>query len=391
MSTTSLVSADDVFTILAILFSIVMSGVFLEKTKVGGYLSAPLIIIVLAIVFSNSGILPFTSPVYDVMWGYAVPLAIPLLLLRANIKKIIYEGGYVFVAFILAATGTILGAAIFFSLTGLVDDEGKAASALLASWIGGSANFVATIEALKPEDNSIVIAALAADNIVGNSFYLLLLIFASAAPLARLFPSSDLIDQREKLKPNQHERESEPGSLTIQNLAVMMTLSSVICAVGFFLEHIFSLPALGILTISFLSVLVANMFADNISKLNGDFDMGMFLMFLFFAAIGASADIQQAIESAPVFILFLVVISVCNLSILFMGGRLFKIGLPALLVGATSCALGAPNAAALAGAKGWNSLITPGILVGILGYAIGTYIGVFISMLLVSGSYSALF
>lgn len=377
MNTVSLVPADDVFSILAILFSIVMCGISLEKTKVGGYLSAPLIIIVLAIIFSNSGILPFTSPVYDVMWSYAVPLAIPLLLLRANIKKIIHEGGYVFVAFILAAAGTILGAVIFFNLAGLIDDEAKTVSALLASWIGGSANFVSTIEALKPENNSIVLAALAADNIVGNSFYLLLLIFASAAPLVRLFPEHDLTDQRLIIKHNQRKKESKGGSFTIQKLAVMMALSSAICAIGFLIEHIFSLPALGILIISFLSVLIANVFADSISKLDGDFDVGMFLMFLFFAAIGASANIQQAIESAPVFILFLGLISVCNLSILFLGGRIFKIGLPALLVGATSCALGAPNAAALAGARGWDSLITPGILVGILGYAIGTYIGVF--------------
>ena len=37
--------------------------------------------------------------------------------------------------------------------------------------------------------------------------------------------------------------------------------------------------------------------------------------------------------------------------------------------------LGATTAPALAATRGWNSLVTPGVLVGVLGYALGTFIG----------------
>ncbi len=41
-----------------------------------------------SILFANFNIIPTTSPVYDIIWDYAVPIAIPLLLLKADIRKI---------------------------------------------------------------------------------------------------------------------------------------------------------------------------------------------------------------------------------------------------------------------------------------------------------------
>ena len=46
------------------------------------------------------------------------------------------------------------------------------------------------------------------------------------------------------------------------------------------------------------------------------------------------------------------------------------------MTASNACILGPATAAGLAGTKGWKTLVTPGILVGILGYAIGNFIGV---------------
>ena len=43
---------------------------------------------------------------------------------------------------------------------------------------------------------------------------------------------------------------------------------------------------------------------------------------------------------------------------------------------------GPPTSAALAISNGWNALIVPGMLVGIYGYIIGNYFGVFVGNML---------
>jgi uncharacterized membrane protein len=57
-------------------------------------------------------------------------------------------------------------------------------------------------------------------------------------------------------------------------------------------------------------------------------------------------------------------------------GKLLKLDLAELMIAANACILGPATAAALAAGHGWRDLVTPGMLTGILGYAVGTFIGV---------------
>ena len=49
--------------------------------------------------------------------------------------------------------------------------------------------------------------------------------------------------------------------------------------------------------------------------------------------------------------------------------------LPELIIASNAAVLGATTAPALAATKGWRDLVTPGVLVGVLGYALGTFLG----------------
>jgi uncharacterized membrane protein len=53
-----------------------------------------------------------------------------------------------------------------------------------------------------------------------------------------------------------------------------------------------------------------------------------------------------------------------------------KLDLAEVMIASNACILGPAPAAALAASKGWQPLVAPGILVGLLGYAIATFIGV---------------
>ena len=59
----------------------------------------------------------------------------------------------------------------------------------------------------------------------------------------------------------------------------------------------------------------------------------------------------------------------------FVIGRWCRFSLPELITASNAAILGATTVPALAAAKGWRNLVTPGILVGVFGYALGTFIG----------------
>jgi uncharacterized membrane protein len=72
---------------------------------------------------------------------------------------------------------------------------------------------------------------------------------------------------------------------------------------------------------------------------------------------------------------------VVHLVVLVIVGRLFRLDLAEVMIASNACILGPAPAAALAASKGWQPLVAPGILVGMFGYAIGTFIGVALAAL----------
>ena len=87
MSEAILISADQHWILWAVLLSAAAFGVIAEKTKWGSKLSAVVLSILTAFVLSNLSIIPTAAPAYDVVWSYLVPLAIPLLLFKADLKR----------------------------------------------------------------------------------------------------------------------------------------------------------------------------------------------------------------------------------------------------------------------------------------------------------------
>jgi uncharacterized membrane protein len=78
---------------------------------------------------------------------------------------------------------------------------------------------------------------------------------------------------------------------------------------------------------------------------------------------------------APLLVGLVCILLTVHLAVLLSLGFLCKLTLPELLTASNAAILGATTAPAMAAAKGWRDQITPGVLVGVLGYALGTFIG----------------
>lgn len=135
-----------------------------------------------------------------------------------------------------------------------------------------------------------------------------------------------------------------------------------------------------ILTI--VAVALASIFPKFFASLRGAQEMGTFLIYIFFVAIGCPADLWSVITNAPLLFVFCAIIAGINILWTLGIGKVFKLPIEELTVSSNANLGGPSSAAAMAVAKGYNDLIIPAILVGLYGYMIGTPLGLIIVDLL---------
>jgi uncharacterized membrane protein len=75
-------------------------------------------------------------------------------------------------------------------------------------------------------------------------------------------------------------------------------------------------------------------------------------------------------------------IIITHIIVIVLGAKLFKMDLAEVVVASLACIGGPVTPAAIAASRGWRTLVTPGIMVGILGYAIANFIGVMLATVL---------
>jgi uncharacterized membrane protein len=372
--TLPLIGPDQDFALWAILIALASFGFWCERFPWGRKYSGVMLLMTAAIVLANLKIIPTSAPAYDVVWDYLVPIAIPLLLFQANIKRIIRESGPTLTAFIIGTAAVVAGTFIGVSLLDLGPDEAELAGIFTGTYIGGSLNFAAVAEASGMQDGSMLAAAVAADNVVTNLHFLLIIFLPGVAWMARAYPTHHM-DNAEQITTGEH-RVHRIADLDIAGLLAALALAFVLAALGKLMADFASLPQFAILGTTVLTLMVATFAPRQIDNLSGHSEAGNVLMFIFLASIGATADLWKLIEIGPVLFVFATIIIVVHLVVLFGLGKVLKLDLAELAMASAVCIGGPSSAAAIASAKGWRDLLIPGVLAGSFGYAIGSFIGV---------------
>jgi uncharacterized membrane protein len=373
-----LIADDNIFALGTFLFGLAWLGFWIDTHPIGKKTSGVVWVLMVAMLFSNLRIIPLSSPAYDFVGGSLVPLAIPLLLLKGDLRKIFRESGGVMISFCIAASATVAGVLVGFFLLDLGEIGPKVAGVYTGGWIGGAVNFLAVSKAVEmtPTEFSVSISA---SSVVSVTALLLLIVIPSVKAIVRFFPEYQA--EHPPVMDTQLSDAAAPA-FRLTHVSGALALSFAICAVAQWIAGALDMSQYSILFITLITIGVANAFPAAMHKLEGEFEVGMLLMYLFFAAVGAGTDAITFVSNALNLFFFGMIIILVHLALVLVGARLLKIDLAEAIVASGAALVGPAPTAAIAISKGWKELVTPGIMCGIFGYVIATFIGVSVTALL---------
>jgi uncharacterized membrane protein len=333
-------------------------------------IGAGMMAIVFGALVSNLGLVPAASPVYDVIEGPVTLVAIAWLLLAVNIADVRRVGGRVLGAFALALIGTCAGAvagAMLFAGT-FGPENFKLAGAFTGTYTGGSVNFISITRAL--DMPATLFAGATAADATATALWMGVTLLLPVW-LARFYPPLP-----RPVEPVQSGNPEHPyfAGIKVNTVDLALLVSSgllLVLASSAAAALVPGVPAVLWLT----SFALAAGHLTPLGRVPGSLQIGNFALVFFFVVIGIHSRAAEIVAvGIDVFWFVLVIVTVHGL-IVFGFGRLFGLDVPSLAV-ASQASIGGPSSAlAVAVAREWPQLVLPGVIVGLLGYAVGTYLG----------------
>lgn len=336
------------------------------------------------------------SKVDDVAKYYLLPACLVLLTLSIDVKAIGALGNKAIIMFITGTVGVVIGgpialltiSVIWPELLGVTGPDAvwRGMAALAGSWIGGGANMLAMKE-IYGADGKIFTIMVTVDIVVANLWMACLLYFAANHKRIDAKSGADtsgidkLIDRVEAFD-SKYARLPELKDFIFiiaiafgaAGFAHMMADSLVPYFQMNFPElKKFSLHSKLFWIIVLVTTIGLTLSFTKVRKLEsvGASKIGSSFLYILVATIGLHMDVTQIVE-APKYVVIGVIWMAIHIVLLLIVGRMIKAPIFYLSVGSQANIGGAASAPIIASAF-HPSLAPVGVLLAVLGYALGTY------------------
>ncbi len=379
---------DGVFPYLTILISIGSLLVYIEyksKSKLFEYIPAIVLLYFLIMTLSTIGVWSKSKEIMETYKAFKtnlLPAMIFLMLLQSDIRKIFKLGKKILLTFFLASFSIVMGFIIAFSIfhNHFDSDAWKAFGALSGSWLGGTGNMVAIQGALNLPDSKMGYVLL----IDSIDYAIWVMILLSLVPFASKFnrwteADGSILDSLT----SSLSVEDRYSSIDFPSLFFMFGLSLVISLISQELAEL--MPTTNFLTKTTWIVIFATIagILTGLTPLNREKSaqpLANIMLYFIVALIASRADFGE-LREAPIYIFTGFTIILIHASIMVIFAKIFKLDLFSLGVASLSNIGGVASAPILAGAYN-RALIPIGVLMAMMGYIIGTFVGLGVAKVL---------
>lgn len=368
----------------------------------------------IGLLLGNLGILPEgILAVQDTLSSVAVAFSIPLMLFGVDVRSWTRLSPRAGLALLLAAVAIIVVASAgHFAFRSVVADSGKVSGLLVGVYTGGTPNLAAIASALQVE-SSLYVTVHTADLVVGG-VYLLFVITVAKPMFSRVLPAFDLpapigggsVDSRGRNDRSSDDAagggaagrgQSRDGRAGGELLAfdrifasgnrlssvLALVLAAALVGASLGLASLFPADAETIVVILGLTTLsIGVSLIPRVGELTTSFKMGEYVILVFCVVVGSMADIREMLGASVAILGFVVFAVFGSFAVHLFLCRLFRVDVDTMLVTSTAAICSPPFVGMVAIALGNRRIIAAGITTGIVGYAVGNYLGITLSLLL---------
>ncbi len=384
------------------LLAVTLGAVFWTSSRPDGfwnrfytYVPALLLCYLIPAIFNSIGLIDGeSSRLYPVARDYLLPSALVLLCVAIDIGAVIRLGPKAVIMFLTGTVGVMLGAIVAFLAMGVIDPDTvsgetwRGMTTLAGSWIGGGANQAAMKEVFQV-DSTLFGQFVAVDVLVANLWMAVLLFLAGRANAFDRWTGADLTaidDLKRRVEAYQTEHSRIP---TLADLMMILAVGLGVTGLAHFLAEpliawISSLPPewrlqdYSLTSAFFWIVTLATTFGLLLSATRarrlegvGASRVGSAMLYVLVATIGMHMDLAALAEKPMLFLLGFIWIAV-HAGLMLLVAKLIRAPLFFMAVGSQANIGGAASAPVVATA--FHPALAPvGVLLAVVGYALGTY------------------
>jgi uncharacterized membrane protein len=253
-------------------------------------------------------------------------------------------------------------------------DAWKAYGSLSGSWIGGTGNLAAASKMIDTPGTEVGLAVLA-DSIIYSLWLPLLLVSKRFAESFARFTGVEA-DRVERMKLAAEEQRSERRVPAMRDYLFLICIGLVTTWLSESLaawlpakEPFLVTSTWQILLVTTIGIILSSTPARHIP---GSQELGMALVFLFVAKMGATADLSSVAEQALPFLIGAGIMILIHGAFCLLGAKLFKADIHTAAI-ASAANIGGAASASVVASYHQPALVPSAILMALIGYAIGNY------------------
>lgn len=354
------------------------------KAKLFNYIPPLLFIYATPVFLNNFGVIPSKSVIYTGLSQYALPAFIVLMLIKVNVPAVIKVMGKGVLVMLMGTAGVMVGGVVAYATVHnwLSDDAWRGFGTLAGSWIGGTANMLATKEMLGASDAQLGLAVIA-DNVVYVVWLPLLLMsrdFADKFNRWARVPADRLaaMDAAAEMHVEDDQAPTMPQYLYLAAVvfgvgaighALAPVIANWLASTAPAVAGVFSETTTRILLVTTLALTLST---TAVSRLPNSTAIGTALVYIFVAGMGARASVA-GLQEAPAFVLGAFIWIAIHGLFCLAGAWLFRVDVHSVAI-ASAANIGAAASAPIVAAHHRPNLVPASILLALLGYAMGNYL-----------------